>query len=438
MKIFWSWQSDHPEEVSRYFVRNALENAIKSLDDDLEILEPDRQGISNYYRKDVLGLPDLDNITIENIESCEVFVADVTPVGISEARVQNTNQTKLMNSNVALELGYSLGSSGDHGLIMIMNRTYGSYQDLPFDLQHKAEPIFYTLRPNASKTEIDQELKKLSAKLKAVLSKILPVLRTSSPSFQKHPSIQGDPGRYFETQKPLVARTRNYSYQPVEYFVPDKALYYLRIIPQHNTEKLYHSEAVELIKQGPYYLYPFDHNCSGTYYEANEYGAIAFETSHEEKFITSAAQLFLSREIWAFGNNYLSTMSSGINRIGLPSSAFERNFANMLPRYLEFMREKCRVDPPYTIEAGITGVKGYYIFMRDKVLLGPTLLDNIVWSGRIDSLKPHIINQTLLSIFRAVYDSAAKEQPDDLRGFPGGTARTIPERIKSKLFTYHE
>ncbi len=31
MKIFWSWQSDHDADISHYFVRDALADAIKAL-----------------------------------------------------------------------------------------------------------------------------------------------------------------------------------------------------------------------------------------------------------------------------------------------------------------------------------------------------------------------------------------------------------------------
>lgn len=44
MKIFWSWQSDHPGAVSRHFVREALELAVASLNQELAIEEPERPG----------------------------------------------------------------------------------------------------------------------------------------------------------------------------------------------------------------------------------------------------------------------------------------------------------------------------------------------------------------------------------------------------------
>jgi hypothetical protein len=43
MRIFWSWQSDHPGAVSRHVVREALELAVASLNQDLAIEEPERE-----------------------------------------------------------------------------------------------------------------------------------------------------------------------------------------------------------------------------------------------------------------------------------------------------------------------------------------------------------------------------------------------------------
>ena len=44
MKIFWSWQSDHPGAISRHLVREALELAVASLNEELAIEEPERAG----------------------------------------------------------------------------------------------------------------------------------------------------------------------------------------------------------------------------------------------------------------------------------------------------------------------------------------------------------------------------------------------------------
>src|SRR5262245_53019315 len=104
MKIFWSWQSDHPGKISRHFVREALERAISELKQEPEIEEAARDAELDYDRKGVPGSPDLANTILQKIRECAVFVADVTPVGA----VSDNRQKRLINSNVAIELGYAL------------------------------------------------------------------------------------------------------------------------------------------------------------------------------------------------------------------------------------------------------------------------------------------------------------------------------------------
>ena len=40
-------------------------------------------------------------------------------------------------------------------MIMVMNTAYGARADLPFDLQHKAGPIFRKLPPSATNEHIE-------------------------------------------------------------------------------------------------------------------------------------------------------------------------------------------------------------------------------------------------------------------------------------------
>jgi len=138
MNIFWSWQSDHPGNISRHLVREALELAVASLNEELAIEEPEREVSLDHDRKGVPGSPDLANVIFEKIRGCDVFVADVTPVGTTPSEPAQM----LMNGNVAIELGYSLHAVTDRRLIMVMNAAFGARADLPLDLQHKAGPIF--------------------------------------------------------------------------------------------------------------------------------------------------------------------------------------------------------------------------------------------------------------------------------------------------------
>ncbi len=64
---------------------------------------------------------------------------------------------------------------------MVQNLHYGSRDDLPFDLKHKAGPIQYSLAPGDGKPEIATEKAKLKGQLIAALR---PYLLTAMPQSQ--------------------------------------------------------------------------------------------------------------------------------------------------------------------------------------------------------------------------------------------------------------
>src|SRR4051812_48134757 len=91
MKIFWSWQSDHDGKVSHYFVRDALNDAIKTLKAESNLEEPteaDRrtQLHLDHDTKGNTGWVDITQSIFEKIEASAVFIADVTPVAFSPSK----------------------------------------------------------------------------------------------------------------------------------------------------------------------------------------------------------------------------------------------------------------------------------------------------------------------------------------------------------------
>jgi hypothetical protein len=64
MKVFWSWQSDTPGKIGRYFVRDALIAAIERLKETPDVQEPTEREIRSTMhldqdRKGISGSPDL-------------------------------------------------------------------------------------------------------------------------------------------------------------------------------------------------------------------------------------------------------------------------------------------------------------------------------------------------------------------------------------------
>jgi hypothetical protein len=133
-------KSDTPGKVGRHFVRDALTAAIEQLKQVPDVEEPtERETRSALHldqdRKGISGSPDLAQVILEKIEQSTVFVADVTPVGSVTRQSEQELPKKIINPNVAIELGYALHALSDRALLMVMNEHFGSRADLPFDLQ---------------------------------------------------------------------------------------------------------------------------------------------------------------------------------------------------------------------------------------------------------------------------------------------------------------
>ncbi len=168
MKIFWSWQSNTPGSIGRHFVRDALDQAIQQIKEIPTIEEAVRESIHlDHDRKGVAGSPDLAATIYKKISGSAVFVADVTPVGKSE------NERPLLNSNVAIELGYALACLGDSKLLMVLNEYFGQREDLPFDLRHKAGPITFNLAAGADLRDRKETLLKLSSTFRRAITECL-------------------------------------------------------------------------------------------------------------------------------------------------------------------------------------------------------------------------------------------------------------------------
>ena len=166
MKIFWSWQSDTPGNTGRHLIRAALEAAIA----ELKLVENIEEAIRNDLhldsdRQGIPGSPDLARVILEKIDASFVVVADVTAVG-AIIPVADKPVKKLINSNVAIELGYALRALGSQGTLMVMNDFYGGRADLPFDLQAKAGPMLFSLPPDATVETKSQQKARLKAQLK--------------------------------------------------------------------------------------------------------------------------------------------------------------------------------------------------------------------------------------------------------------------------------
>lgn len=160
--VFWSWQSDRPSRVTRDIFRDALVAAIDRVAADME--EAERPEL-DQDTKDVPGSPDIVATIFAKIESATVFVADLTPIGVSDSGKH------LPNPNVLIELGYAKSVLGPEQIITLWNTSFTNAgpEDLPFDLRHRRGPMAISLPADAPLADLRSARRDLVDRLEGAL-----------------------------------------------------------------------------------------------------------------------------------------------------------------------------------------------------------------------------------------------------------------------------
>lgn len=312
MKIFWSWQSDTPGKIGRHFVRDALLEAIATLKQPDEIEEPtqaeNRESMHlDQDRQDVTGSPPLVDTIKQKIRDTAVFLGDVTPVSTIPKRrgVAGSKQKRNMNPNVAIELGYAQHAIGDERILLVLNEFYGGRQFLPFDLQHHAGPIIYSLAPEASKEDIAAERAKLRGQFVGALRGFLKDGPAEQPvAFNAVPSTTSR-AAWFQPGAVLASLDEQTHFG----FADDKGVY-LRLAPRLPLhEPLSTTELYGRARQTQMGLL-YREQAGIPYY--NDDGAIVLEGSPAGGALRAASQAFHNGEIGESGGPCWSTTNMAV------------------------------------------------------------------------------------------------------------------------------
>jgi hypothetical protein len=301
MKIFWSWQSDTQGKTGRFLVRDALQDAIEELKQAPQIEEPTtqatREGIHlDHDVKNVPGSPDLARTILDKIDASAVVVADVTMVGATEGDGIDPGK-KLINSNVAIELGYAYKAVGDNNVILVFNAHYGAYEDLPFDLRHKGGAVVFDLAPGADGAAIKAERKKLAAQFAAKLKPyIAAAAEAALPAFRETPSTYSK-ATYFEQGETLAEIGE--SEDRLQFSYESDRLAYIRLIPVKALQSPIPLAALRQVAP----KMPMIWKGHGALAGHSRYGAIGFEPGSNppkgSARLTASTQLFPNGEIWS-------------------------------------------------------------------------------------------------------------------------------------------
>jgi hypothetical protein len=411
MKVFWSWQSDTPGRTGRHLVRDALDAAIQRLKQMPDVEEPtEREARSALHldqdRKGISGSPDLARVILEKIEQSAVFVADVTPVCTSLARVDDPPK-KLINSNVAIELGYALHALSDRSLLMVMNGYYGGRADLPFDLQSKAGPIMFNLAPDAGKDQIRSVFQKLTLELSDALALCAAhhaetVRENAASSRGPFPEARStySSAVYFDENEPLAQMLGERKY----YFVGNK-LIYLRMYPSFDDQpRVGLAKMVSAFETGR--AMPLSASSRGID-GRNRFGPITFDPrSGPAGIIDGLTQGFPSGELWGTTGVVFQPVQQ--RAFGLPEREgfaipvfdFEKIYIRTLQNYRNLLTMVFGLRPPFAVQLGASGVNNVYV--AKGRLHGPIMDNNIDRSYMLDDASDAEIMKIECVFFRCL------------------------------------
>ena len=148
--VFFSWQSDVPKNSD--FLRSFIKSSIKKFET--------TQNVNVLYdeaSRSVVGSQKVEEVILEKIRACDVFIADITPITRIETEEGEKNRIKLLpNPNVAFELGYAMHCLPMEQVLMVLP-TGISHGQLPFDFNHNRLIEFDELT-NPMDEEIEKSL----------------------------------------------------------------------------------------------------------------------------------------------------------------------------------------------------------------------------------------------------------------------------------------
>lgn len=398
MKVFYSWQSDTDPKSNRYFIRDALETAIAGLG----VEDADRPEI-DQDTKGVLGSPVITDTIFDKIRHAKVVVADVTLTG------QTPSGKHLCNSNVAIELGYALGTHGPQVLLKVMNTHYGPPQNLPFDLAHRRWPVQYNLSPSAGGTERKSARDALANQLKPILMDYLAVNRPTPELFVPTPSTD-DPAAYWQPSDRLGTSSEDNAELR---YAAGQTLIYLRIWPR---EKIAPLTSLTLNDYQKSVIEPLCGTPDGWSHVRNRFGTLAYSHSRGNGQLHASTQVLKTGEIWGV-NHYLLRERPEREHYSkfVPTGAFETRLRTSLNKYLSVARTHLGYPSKIMVESGLVNVADYRLALPDRLFDGfsEPIFENVRVTSEITMEEPETIVQALLRIFEAVYEAAGTVRPKD-------------------------
>ena len=406
MKIFYSWQMDAPRKTNKDFIHAALIRAVGKLSDELDVSEAERDEIEvDQDTQGVLGSPDIVRVILEKIAASRVVVADVSLVATGK------EGKKHINSNVAIELGYTYGKLGDEAVLKVMNTQFGQADDLPFDLRTRRHPVQYSLEPDADADTIASEQKKLAGQLAVILKQYLAKPLASSESGHIETLSTDRRGTFWLPSEVIVPENRPYVRNDNYCTVP--SVIYFRCIPEKDLPKLTSREAYDATADLPPLV------SEGGYGRSrNRWGAISHCIAQDGDFL-GFTQLFKNGEIWGVDAYYSNVFTKPEDdeeepRRFIPSGALQRDY----PRSIGGIRKTAAnlgYGDKYIVEMGISGASGLHLAIDRKYFEsfpGPMYDNEVFIRQTVKNDQP--TGEIMNTFWSKVFSEAGREVPSEL------------------------
>ena len=151
-KIFYSWQSDLPGNITRNFIRECIDDAIAFAQESEAI-----DAVRDEATKDTTGSPDIVTALFSKIDECDLFIADISLCFTGDNLIVKDGvetRKRSPNPNVIAELGYAVKTLSWDRVICLCNTDFGD--DFPFDIEHNRRTPFSL--EGRKKSEVRREI----------------------------------------------------------------------------------------------------------------------------------------------------------------------------------------------------------------------------------------------------------------------------------------
>lgn len=162
--VFYSWQLDTNSKTNKYFLKTVLKKTVSEINKNSEApvikLDMDTQNRVGYI--------DINQVIIEKIQRCDIFVADITSIG-------KVLEKSTPNPNVLFELGYAMGRIGENRILCFANEHYEKIENYPFDLKTR-RPFLYAISETDVETnpeQVKRERNRIASSLVSIFKEML-------------------------------------------------------------------------------------------------------------------------------------------------------------------------------------------------------------------------------------------------------------------------